>query len=105
MAEIVELETDEGIVVFEAVETRRVGDEVPTSKGKSGVVRRKLEEALEPLRIYAQGVAKKIEGLEPKPEEVSVKVGVSITGEAGVIFAKAETTGQMEVTLKWSFKD
>ena len=104
MANIVELETDDGVIVFEAIELQHYGEEMPTSR-KDGVVRRKLEEAFEPLRIYAQGIAKKIQDVEPKPKEVEVKVGVSLTGKAGVVFATAETAGQMEVTLKWSFKD
>lgn len=104
LTETVQLEVDGEFIVFEATETPPSSGLKPTGK-KNGVVTRKLGEALEPLRLYAQGVAEKIKAIDPKPEEVEVTVGVSVTGEAGVVFAKAETTGQMEVKLKWTFKE
>lgn len=40
-----------------------------------------------------------------KPDEVTVKFGIKVTGGANWIVAKAATQGSFEVTLKWSPDD
>lgn len=99
MSQLVELEVDGEILVFEAAETSGQGGFRPASPGAT--IRKSMSEVLEPLRLYAKGISSKVLSMEPRPDEVEVKVGIKITGEAGVIFAKAGTEGSMEITLKW----
>ncbi|MFC2046252.1 CU044_2847 family protein [Chloroflexota bacterium] len=38
---------------------------------------------------------------EAKPDRAKVTFGMKLTGEAGVVFAKAGTEATFEITLKW----
>ena len=50
---------------------------------------------------FAQDAAKKIAKMDFKPDEIEIKFGVKLTAEAGVVFAKAATEGNFEITLIW----
>lgn len=55
----------------------------------------------DPVRRLADQLAEKISQVEHKPSEVEVTVGVKLTTEAGVIFAKAGADAEMTVKLVW----
>jgi len=95
----VELEIDGEILTFEATEGPTRRGLQPTGVGDT--VRKRMDDVLEPLRLYAKGIAAKVVAMEPKPDEVEVKIGISVSADAGIVFAKAGTEGQMEITLKW----
>ena len=56
--------------------------------------------AVQPAVEAAKAVLDKVK--EIKPDEVEVKFGVKVTGEASWVVAKAATEGSFEITLKWS---
>lgn len=61
----------------------------------------KFDEAMASLRAYAEGLADLIDDFEFTPEEVSVEVGLKMTGSAGFIIAKAGAETEMKVALTW----
>jgi Trypsin-co-occurring domain 1 len=59
-----------------------------------------VSKAVEPAVEAAKAVLDKVK--EIKPDEVEVKFGVKVTGEANWVVAKAATEGSFEITLSWS---
>ncbi len=55
----------------------------------------------DPIRRLANQLAAKIGEVDVKPSEVEVQVGVKLTTEANVIFAKAGADAEMTVKLVW----
>jgi hypothetical protein len=77
---------------------------VPLSKRGGEVLARSpvdFAEAMQTLKAYAATVEDLIKGLDLRPKEVSVQVGLKLKGEAGFIIAKAGTEAEMQVSLKW----
>jgi hypothetical protein len=59
-----------------------------------------VSKAVEPAVEAAKTVLAKV--TEINPDEVEVKFGVKVTGEASWVIAKAATEGSFEITLTWS---
>lgn len=59
-----------------------------------------VSKAVEPAVEAAKAVLEKLK--EITPDEVEVKFGVKVTGEANWVVAKAATEGNFEITLNWS---
>lgn len=85
-------------VVFESAESGLVelhgGSAEPPEGGR-------LQERLERASWAAAEVA---EGLRSRltPDEVELKFGLKVSGEAGWFFAKSRAEGTIEVTLRWA---
>lgn len=62
-----------------------------------------VRKAVEPAVEAAKAVLEKVK--EITPDEVEVKFGVKVTGEASWVVAKAATEGNFEITLNWSSAD
>jgi hypothetical protein len=58
-----------------------------------------VRKAVQPAVEAAQTVLEKVK--EIKPDEVEVKFGVKVTGEASWVVAKAATEASFEITLTW----
>lgn len=91
------------VVRYQVGETE-VGFEVEPGPGWSeagtGDLTRQVREAVEPAVEAAKAVLDRIR--EARPDQVEVKFGVKVNGEANWIVAKAATEGSFEVTLTWS---
>jgi Trypsin-co-occurring domain 1 len=59
----------------------------------------KVTEALAPAIDTAKLVLDKVK--ETKPDEVSVKFGIKVSGKLDWFVAKAATEGNFEITLTW----
>jgi hypothetical protein len=59
-----------------------------------------VRQAVGPAVEAASAVLDKVK--EIKPDEVEVKFGVKVTGEASWVVARAATEGNFEITLTWS---
>ena len=66
--------------------------------GADGIVGQ-VSEAIGPAVDAAQIVLDKVKGT--KPDEVSVKFGIKVTGTMNWLIAKATTDANFEVTLTW----
>ena len=66
------------------------------AKEVAGRVRDAVEPAIEAAKVVLERVK------DAKPDEVEVKFGIKVTGEANWIIARAATEGSFEVTLTWS---
>lgn len=93
--ELVRYETDDGtVVVFEidppqGYRPAGAGDEL------AGRVRAAVGPAVDAARVVIEKVK------EAAPDEVEVKFGIKVSGEANWWVAKAATEGNFEVTLTW----
>ena len=119
MTGILQFETKHGVISIEVDEAvaRAVGSDRVAETGlqpKGGfrtasadggdVVAKapgKFDEAMASLKAYAGNLADLIDGFDFTPEEVSVEVGLKMTGSAGFIIAKAGAETEMKVALTW----
>ena len=62
---------------------------------------RTFDQAMESLRAYAGTLGDLIEGLDLTPDEVTIDVGLKMSGSAGFIIAKAGAETEMAVSLTW----
>lgn len=92
------------VVRYQVDESTVVGFEVEPGSGwqQAGVreVAGRVREAVEPAIEAAKVVLEKVK--VAKPDEVKVKFGIKVTGEAKWIVARAAAEGSFEVTLTWS---
>ena len=92
------------VVRYRVDESTVVGFEVEPGSGwhQAGAkeVAGRVREAVEPAIEAAKVVLEKVK--DAKPDEVEVKFGIKVTGEANWIVARAATEGSFEVTLTWS---
>lgn len=65
---------------------------------------RNFEDAMTSLKAYAGALEDLILGLDIMPSEVSVQIGLKLTGAAGFVIAKAGAESEMKVSLKWEPK-
>ena len=94
MAEVGTYEVDSG--VFVRIEFEPAGDFVPA--GTDEILGR-VREAVEPAVAAAQVVVDRARALSP--DEVEVKFGIKVSGQANWWIAKAATDANFEITLTW----
>ena len=79
---------------------------VPGPVSNEGIVqdlRQRLDAVLEVVKDTAESVHTSLARISPeaKPDGVNVTFGIKLTGEVGIVFAKAGTEATFEITLKW----
>ena len=79
---------------------------VPGPVSNEGIVtdlRPRLDAVLEVVKDTAESVHTSLACIstEAKPDGVDVTFGMKLTGEAGVVIAKASTDATLKITLKW----
>lgn len=97
--EVVRFETEDGTVVLFEVDP-------PEGYGNAGAddeLIGRIEEAIEPAVKAARVVLAKLR--DARPDEVEVKFGVKVSGQANWLVAKASTDANFEVTLTWKNED
>lgn len=103
-AKIIEFQTEFGPVKILA-ESKSGLSPMSGGDGKGNENGGKFSTALNSLKGFAHTVWDKISTLPNKPDEVEVKIGLTLSGETGKIWefilAKAESEATIEVTLKW----
>ena len=71
--------------------------------GKDTEIETKAEftDAIQSLGAYANSLQDVIGGIRLAPKEVSVEIGMKLTGSAGFIIASAKGEADMRITLTW----
>ncbi|MBM9519870.1 hypothetical protein JWG39_08575 [Desulforhopalus vacuolatus] len=66
----------------------------------------KFASVLDLVKSTAENTYNGLRNIEQKatPDEIEVCFGVKLTGEAGVVFAKAGSEGAFQIKLKWKTK-
>ena len=75
-----------------------------TAKGSGDVIAKasaRFEEAMGTLKTYAASLQDLVMGLDLTPREVTVEIGLKMTGSAGFVIARAGAETEMKVTLTW----
>ncbi len=83
------------------------GSQTMTAKGIGDIVAKapkSFDEAMATLKAYAGSLEDLIMGLDLTPKEVSVEIGLKMSGSAGFIIAKAGAETEMKVSLTWEPK-
>jgi hypothetical protein len=119
MAPILGFESEHGKILLEVEQDTAVANQHDTnssnhrlvSKGilpKTGIAELgepipagSFDGAMSTLRAYAASMQDIISSLELAPTEVSVEIGLKMSGSAGFIIAKADAASEMKVSLKW----
>lgn len=92
----------DGIILVEVHEISKSGR--TRVSGGSKVVEKTMEQvdaAVTAASKVAGRAAKQFGKMDGRPDEVQIKLGIKLTAEAGVLFAKAASEGNFEITLTW----
>ncbi|MBA2725150.1 MAG: hypothetical protein H0U53_04100 [Actinobacteria bacterium] len=73
--------------------------DVPVDRAVRG-----LDDSLDEIVPVAERIFERLKEIQA-PRELEIKLGLKITGEAGVIFSKVGGEASFEVTLKWDRSD
>lgn len=97
-SQVVKYRVDESTVVGFEFEPRPEWHQAG-SKDVAGWVREAVAPAVDAARVVLE------KAKDARPSEVRIKFGITVTGEANWIVAKATTGSSFEVTLTWSSGD
>ena len=119
MTKVVTFATEFGPIHFEVDELPPAEDSSPDVSGelvakgpfglsgaagafKEVISETRFENAIGSLKAYAQGIQEIVQGMNARPKEVTVEVGLTLKGEAGFFaIAKAGSEAQMKVKMSW----
>lgn len=104
MGRIIEVKTENGIVLIETDEP--TGTPGRTQAGAvqkmAEKTRQEFNDAVNLAKSMAGQAYSRLKEMEVAPDEVQIKLGIKFQAEAGAVIAKTSAEGQMEVTVKWS---
>lgn len=82
------------------------GADLVTSRGRHAAIKGVEPDAAR-LETIAQAARQVSEELRTRliPDELTLEIGVGLTGEVGWFFAKATSQGSLKVTLTWKKTD
>lgn len=92
--QVYQYESGQGVIL---IETRRLGI---FSKSKIEKAAQNFEEAFASVDHFSKSVISKLEATDAR--EISLEMGVKVSGDLGAVIAKAQGEGQIKVTVKWS---
>lgn len=101
MKRVVELPIEGGEPVPVEVEVTGEGPVRAGRDGARGVLPETLQAGLDRIRPVAGAFVEKFRDLPGKPDEVALKFGVTVSGEAGLVIAHTSTGASFEVTMTW----
>lgn len=101
MKRVVELPIDGGEPVLVEVEDTAAGPVRAGRDGARGMIPESLQAGLERIRPVAEAFVEKLRDLPGRPDEVALKFGVTVSGEAGLVIAHTSTGANFEVTMTW----
>lgn len=62
---------------------------------------RSFKEAIDSIKSVAETTVHSIKEITVPPKEVTLELGIKLSGEAGAIITKVSTEGNIKVTFKW----
>lgn len=101
MKHVMEMPIEGGEPVLVEVEDTREGPVRAGRDGTPGVISETLQAGLERIRPVAGAFVEKFRDLPGKPDEVALKFGVTVSGEAGLVIAHTSTGASFEVSMTW----
>ncbi|MEU4689396.1 CU044_2847 family protein [Actinoplanes sp. NPDC023714] len=102
MTQVVVMPLDDGGAVYVEVAGEDGGlEHVGRGTEVVGKASETLQEAIGRIRPAAEAIRDGIRSMAQPPDRVVVEFGVKVTGEAGVIVAKATSEANFTVKLEW----
>ena len=103
MKHLIAFPTDDGgSIVVEVEEDPGPGT---VRAGRPGEIAERAQEtfesALGSVRPAAEALLARLSDLSERPEEVSVKFGITLSAQVGAVIASTHAAANFEVTLKW----
>jgi len=107
MNELIQYKTENGDTVYVEIEKPKdfYGGRTnisTTQEKKITESQSLLEKSFKTIKHVAEGAIASINDLVEKPDELEVKIGLKLTGEANAVIAKSSLEGNIEVTIKWT---
>jgi hypothetical protein len=95
-----ELKSAPGCTVLVRIPENQARDREISTGSLVTKAKKTFEEALDGLKPVVSAVAARISDLG-SPDEVSVKMAVTFTAEAGIVLSSASAEGSLELSLTW----
>lgn len=102
MTELVRFDVGDGATVVVELKDDEPGIERASRDGDR-VLRAavNLDGALEQVRTLANAALEKLRGLAERPAEIEVEFGLRLNAETGVVIARTQAEGHVQVRLTW----
>lgn len=94
---------DDSTILVEAISTKR-GNENELLSASTGIAKtavKTFNETIESIKSVAETVINSIKKIADPPKEITLELGLKLSGETGAIIAKASAEGNIKVILKW----
>lgn len=102
MNKLIEIESEYGIILVESADAKEVMTRGSGTRDAIGVIaKQKFEDALRTIKAVSNNIIGKADEFLNSPDEINIKIGLKFTAEAGVIFAKSSTEGNLEISITW----
>ena len=69
--------------------------------GISDNVRETWEDGVDLVRELSQGIVSKLQAATASAKEVTVEMGVNISGKAGIVLVEGSAGANLKITIKW----
>ncbi|GAA3743292.1 CU044_2847 family protein [Salinactinospora qingdaonensis] len=102
MAELVPFTTRDNQTIYVESAGARSGAVNVSRHNLPQQAQRQFSEIVEQISHIAESLASQVGKLDVRPSEVTVELGVGITGSADVFIAQASSEAALTVTLTWS---
>jgi len=103
MTQVVTMPLDDGSTVLVEVSDNEAGIE---RVGRTGNIVRDttetLQQALARVRPAAAAVLQNVREMAEPPDKITLKFGIKLTAEAGVVVARAASEANFTITVEWS---
>lgn len=102
--ELAEFKLEDGsVILVETISTKRGNrNELLSTNGEP--VKRAVttfKETIDSMKGVAETAINSIKEIVNPPKEVTLELGIKLSGETGAIIAKASAEGNIKVTFKW----
>ncbi|MEM9770881.1 MAG: CU044_2847 family protein [Cyanobacteria bacterium P01_D01_bin.73] len=109
MSQLVQFELEDGETILVELQDGSAGSLEPVSKKKLNGLEavkssKTLAQAVDQLRPIASLLKSRLDDIKNPADEVSVKFGVKLSGQAGMILTKVGAETTFEISMTWHKK-
>ncbi len=106
MSKIIKYNTQNGDTVYVEIDSINNSDgertNITSSQEKKIIESKSMfENSFKTIKHVAKGAIANINDLANIPDELEVKIGLKLSGEANAVIAKSSLEGNIEVVIKW----
>ena len=107
MANLIEISLDENTKIYIESATSDIfdGRQFKDVRNSGGIITKAndyFEEALNQIKVFANGVASSVKELSSSPNEIELEFAVKFAAEAGIVVTSLSSEANITIKLKWS---